>query len=497
MMNFNDVMITNMIFSSFSKINTGYIIFDIVFIMILSAVITYFSNPNFKYQFARKLDGIISKFDKTNKLVFTSNEKESSKRYRSIMKFISKSNDPSVRILSEITDWKFNRRSEDYEETKNSVYRVDQSQKFVIDKNMGIEGKVYCREKEKSEFQGKTNYTEYNYLEIFSKKITLTQLEQWVDKRVDEFDQYLRSKNCDKQLLVEISWNPKEKDIDICYNPWVSNVTFENRFFTNKNEILDKINFFINNPDWYKKRGIPYTIGFLLWGEPGCGKTGFIKALMNLTGRHGVSIKLNSKFDMNRLREIIHDDEIYEDLIIPQQNRILIFEDIDCMGEVVKDRDLKEKEKELEKDKNRESESPSTIRKINQRKKFNDEDNDFITILENSNESNFNNNLSFFLNILDGLQECPGRIIIMTTNKPDQLDKALVRPGRIDYNIHFTKATSKDVKEIVEFYWSETVNDLPSELNDKFSHAEVVNFCRTSESAKETIEKLENSVLTS
>jgi ATP-dependent 26S proteasome regulatory subunit len=450
----------------------------------------YFSHPNFKATISRKISGIFSRFDKTNRLIFLTNDKESSKRYRAIMHYVSKLNDKTVKTLCEITDYKFSRRTEDYEETKNSTYRVDQSTTFIIDRELGIEGKVYTREKEKSEYNGKTNYTEYNYLEIFSKKINLIKLEEWVEKRLDEFNAYLKAKNCDKQLLVEVSWNPKDKDIDIYYNPWESNVTFENRFFTNKNEILNKINFFINNPEWYKKRGIPYTIGFLLWGEPGCGKTGFIKALMNLTGRHGVSIKLNSKFDMNKLREIIYDDEIYEDLIIPQQNRILIFEDIDCMGDVVKDRDIKEKEKEKEK----EQEDGEENRRI-KKKKFSDDDTVSIVEINNQNENNFNNNLSYFLNILDGLQECPGRIIIMTTNKPENLDKALVRPGRIDYNINFTKATKKDVIEIMEFYWGEKIDDLPQSVSEKYSHAEVVNFCRTSETINETIQKLTSKLL--
>jgi chaperone BCS1 len=75
--------------------------------------------------------------------------------------------------------------------------------------------------------------------------------------------------------------------------------------------------------------------------------------------------------------------------------------------------------------------------------------------------------LSFFLNILDGLNECPGHIIIMATNKPEQLDKALIRPGRIDYNIHFTKATNEDINNILNFYWNTLEFSELSELNKK------------------------------
>jgi hypothetical protein len=82
----------------------------------------------------------------------------------------------------------------------------------------------------------------------------------------------------------------------------------------------------------------------------------------------------------------------------------------------------------------------------------------------NQQEETYNNNMSYFLNILDGLQECPGRIIVMTTNKPNVLDRALIRPGRIDHNIHFTLATCQDTIDILEFYWKEKLNffNLPS-----------------------------------
>lgn len=40
------------------------------------------------------------------------------------------------------------------------------------------------------------------------------------------------------------------------------------------------------------------------------------------------------------------------------------------------------------------------------------------------------------LNVLDGVVETPGRIVIMTTNHPETLDPALIRPGRIDKRIN-------------------------------------------------------------
>lgn len=478
-MNYTDMMLSNMMFGLINKITTGYIIIDIFYIMVIS----YIFQGGLKNKISRLIDKIYTKFDKTNKLIFMSSEKQTSQRFRALMHYISRMNLPTVQILSENIEVKYNSKTDEYEEKPSCVYRVDQPTTFNI--TPYINGRVYYMEKEKQEFNGKIIYNEVIYLDIFTNKLTMNELEEWVEDCLQDYKTYLKTKSCGKQLLVEVSYNPKKNDIEVFNTEWSSNVTFDNRFFTNKENILEKINFFIKNPQWYKERGIPYTMGFLLWGEPGCGKTGFIKALMNLTGRHAVSIKLNNSFNMNNLREIIYDDMISDELIIPQTNRILIFEDIDCMSDIVKTRTKKS-----------DSDSEEDPKKRKQKYVDSDDDISFERIKSHlkTQTDNYNNNLSYFLNMLDGLQECPGRIIIMTTNKPEQLDKALIRPGRIDFNINFTKATIDDIKNILEFYWEEFTDDNIFEqqesFNMKYSHAEVVNMCRTSNTLEETVSQL-------
>ena len=61
--------------------------------------------------------------------------------------------------------------------------------------------------------------------------------------------------------------------------------------------------------------------------------------------------------------------------------------------------------------------------------------------------------LSCLLNILDGILETPGRIIVMTTNYPELLDKALIRPGRIDLICQFTKCTNEMIIEFIETFY--------------------------------------------
>lgn len=66
--------------------------------------------------------------------------------------------------------------------------------------------------------------------------------------------------------------------------------------------------------------------------------------------------------------------------------------------------------------------------------------------------------LSGLLNILDGVSSVEGRVLIMTTNHPEKLDEALIRPGRVDLQVAFTNATRSQIKELFERMYTD---DLP------------------------------------
>ena len=68
--------------------------------------------------------------------------------------------------------------------------------------------------------------------------------------------------------------------------------------------------------------------------------------------------------------------------------------------------------------------------------------------------------LGCLLNIIDGILEIPGRIIILTTNYIDKIDKALLRPGRIDFNICLKYANIKITKEILSFFYEIDINTI-------------------------------------
>lgn len=64
--------------------------------------------------------------------------------------------------------------------------------------------------------------------------------------------------------------------------------------------------------------------------------------------------------------------------------------------------------------------------------------------------------LGDILNVMDGLLELDGPIIFITTNHPERLDKALLRPGRIDMRVHMGKATAQTLDTMLRSVFSLT-----------------------------------------
>jgi hypothetical protein len=497
-MSLNDIMLNNILFSTILK-NDNQII---NYIFIYGFIILYkFLDLNI-YDY---YNYICKFYNKNNKIIFISSDKDSSSRYRALMQYIVKNS--KVNILREIERYKHTWSSEE----KIAYYKVKQTTKFLITDN--IYGLISFKEKE-IKHNSNILSEEYEHFELSSSVLSIPQLKDFVEKCNIDYDIYLKDQIIKNQLYVDISWCTDNKEIKVKTNKWISSCKFENKFFTDKELILKKLNFFLENKKIYEKRGIPHTLGFLLYGEPGTGKSSFIKSVANKTKFHIINIKLSKNFDFQILHNILFNEEITIDLKIPLNKRIIIFEDIDCMTNVVKSR-FNEKIEELTDTilltDNISTFNTSSNNLINNKESLNNNKeslNNNKESLINNNESlsnnitrkildqleeNENNNLSFLLNILDGIQEAEDRIIIMTTNKPEELDKALIRSGRIDIKIHFTKATILDIKNILYNFWDEENEIIFDEnYNYKFTHADIINICKESNNLNDTLINLKN-----
>ena len=65
--------------------------------------------------------------------------------------------------------------------------------------------------------------------------------------------------------------------------------------------------------------------------------------------------------------------------------------------------------------------------------------------------------LDTFLSFLDGYTSLHGCILIMTTNRINMLDPAIIRPGRIDHIIELKKCDSYQFNSMFKFFTGKNV----------------------------------------
>ncbi|MCP3680329.1 MAG: AAA family ATPase [Gammaproteobacteria bacterium] len=290
--------------------------------------------------------------------------------------------------------------------------------------------------------------TEEFQITVSSKVLNADELRQTLAEWVDEYERLLNSDN--SKYLKYFLYTPSADVSDDYYDAtshysefrFESGKSFENVFYPQKDDIVKRINFFTNNKAWYKKRGIPYTMGFMFYGDPGCGKTSTIKAIANHTQRHIVSVPLNKIKTAKELLNVFYNVKMnHKD--IPLHKRLYVLEDIDAA-------DLKEVVGERSKEKEEENEAREEAKEA----VF---DMNLLNLIKSSSPiGKFEANkltLASLLEVLDGVMEMDGRMLIITTNYPEKLDKALIRPGRIDLKVKFGPCTTDNIVKMFEHYF--------------------------------------------
>ena len=159
----------------------------------------------------------------------------------------------------------------------------------------------------------------------------------------------------------------------------------------------------------YRHLGVPYHRGYLLYGPPGTGKTSLVSAVAGNLAMSIYAINLTD-FNDRTLMKAMND--------VPPGS-IVLFEDADCMMASKARREA---------EKNPSGGPPGKA--------------------EDKSLDKFGVTLSGLLNVLDGFHAPYDVLFMMTTNKIEALDPALLRPGRIDYRLYLGVASEQQKLEL-------------------------------------------------
>ena len=359
--------------------------------------------------------------------------------------------------------------------TKHISYK---KQNFVLNQNDIIEiyDEIFIALKENKtvEASDKSSPDIEQCVELFSYTKSMQELRAFLNKITHEYKIKIQNKLGDKiYFFNQHPTNaPKSPNGEKDYSKLPNNSIFTmkefqtNRKFTNLfgpeiSVVRKRVEFFMKNRKWYDSKGIPYTLGLLLSGQAGAGKTSTIKCLANETRRHIINLNLNNDITKTQLENLFFNEMIIvlnvstgqsEKYFIPLDQRVYVLEDIDCQSDLVMERSLKNKVAEnIHKEETPKPDFQLNI-ETNPGRKTNEKEQ---PLLHNAEKID----LSFLLNLLDGVLENPGRIVIMTSNFPKLLDHALIRPGRIDVIADFKKCFSSTLIEMIEFFYDISLTD--------------------------------------
>lgn len=263
--------------------------------------------------------------------------------------------------------------------------------------------------------------------------------------------------------LLTITWQQRLFLFDSTISGYTAQMSDNSKTFDSiilpegeKQRLMGDLESFIASESFYKTRGIAWTRGYLFHGLPGCGKTSLIKA-----------ISFVNKLDLYvlNLNDITDDAQLRKAFSAMPSKCVLVLEDIDCMGTIAHRRERDEGDEEGEQQKDHQGTVSGKRQRLHESASRIDDEGPPI-----------GPSLSELLNQMDGIASFHGRITIMTTNRINVLDEALIRPGRIDYKIEFKYCKLFEVQAFWELFLPDTPfpTGLPFDLYEPFLTASMV-----------------------
>eukprot|EP01006_Ploeotia_vitrea_P000497 TRINITY_DN103155_c0_g1_i1.p1 TRINITY_DN103155_c0_g1~~TRINITY_DN103155_c0_g1_i1.p1 ORF type:complete len:540 (+),score=69.15 TRINITY_DN103155_c0_g1_i1:35-1654(+) len=338
---------------------------------------------------------------------------------------------------------------------------------------------------------------------LYSPKRTPHEIMEWVDELEKAYTEEKKAKREEKRHFMNYI-EKAEDELRFQLYDFSTTRSFQNVFFQGKQKLINHLDFFLNNKEWYLERGVARKVCYLFYGTPGCGKTSTIKAIAAYTGRHIINVNLAKIHTGKELFNIFFTESFIDTTgdwwEIPRDKRIYLLEDIDAMDELVVDRQAKFAAAESTEKKMQAMQAAQKAADDDDAEVVNKEDGEGEDAAVGADTKALNSwkedplTLSTLLNVLDGLLELSEQIVIMTSNFPEKLDKALVRPGRVDLHVKFTKCDDQMTREILGLFYDETPTkeEVPAFPHERWSPAEVCQICFQSKEMKEASKRILN-----
>lgn len=222
-----------------------------------------------------------------------------------------------------------------------------------------------------------------------------------------------------------------------------TNKTLRNTFYSKEieEELFEDIERFIRSEEDYAVKGIPYKRGFLLHSKPGQGKTSVPKIL---AAKYDIPVFV---FDMNIIVE--------NDTLTRLATEINIY-----------------------------TENGKYIMLI--------EDTDHINFFVDEYIRTIHVSLDCLLNVLDGVAESQGRLLIVTANNPEYIQKIgpMMRPGRIDKVLEIKFFDLYQISKAIKIFYNEEPDLSKWKFSEQISGSQIIKYYQESKNVSEFLSKI-------
>lgn len=304
-------------------------------------------------------------------------------------------------------------------------------------------------------------------IRFYDTSVTPTNITAHLEWLKDEAERYTKIRNCKQRIIMTTGEENDDKKLVFSTFEFMTTTRFDNFFSEESQLVLADLKHFLHDKASYSRIGRPWTYSILNTGPPGVGKTKLVKAIAQYTGYTLIILHLQHINSITQLCDAFHASVLAGDHV-PHIKRLYYIPEIDTQvnqvlgarpssgsgfsgfsGSLVA--------------------QPTNI--MDQKDTKDVAKKPDVSIQSYGTQPKIT--LGDILNVLDGVPERHGHILVFDTNHLERLDPALIRPGRVDRIIRWDSMSATSLRAYLGNYY-QCVVPADKKLPDcKFTAAEV------------------------